>query len=376
MGRYAIILVTTLVLLLTYFVISTTNTSRITVDRNIDAFEYNKAKNIAYSAAQIVIENVINPKSWVWKFDIFYPTGNISVHPLMSFATWEDLDGRYKIDNITKPDHNNLIITVSGESNDRVYDTRIHFRKIEESTTLFDYAAYSKYDLSIYPQGYINSFNSDDPVFTPTNDAKVGYGPDGVFSNAGEIHGTVSHKVDKDMPVVPDPGGGNIITIPNNSHTITAGDYRVENNVNLSGNTVVQFSGGHTNLYLEANLRLTGNSKLILNSGASLKIYISGSLDNRGNGIFNETGVAENLIIYGTETCTDVNLQGSNNTTFTGVVYAPEADIDIYGTKFTLKGAILGKNIKIRCSLFYDEALSELESSEIVTARYYVLSWQ
>lgn len=375
MGKYSILLVGTLVFILTFFIISTTNTSNATIMRNVDTFEYNNAKNVANSAAQLVIHNIINRQTG-WVFDSF-PSGQITSHPLTSYNEWEELNGRYKVKRIVKG-ADNLIVTVSGESDNRVYDTVIHFREIASTTTLFDYAAYSKYDFTNYVNGYIDSFHPDEGMAYKGN-AKVGYGPSGTFTNNGTINGTVSHKVDKVLPSVQDPGGGDPLVIPNSSMTITGGNYRVIGDIILSGNRVVQFSDGPTTLYVDGDIKTSGNAEIRINEGASLTIFLNGELDNRGNGLVNATGLAKNMIIYGTDQCTlTIDIQGSNNTTFTGAIYAPDAKVIVRGgNNFTVFGAIVGREIEISRNLIYDESLADFDADDIVVdTRYYVLSWQ
>ncbi len=373
MGKFAVIIVSTLVLLLSYFVISTVNTGTFSVRRNVEAFEYNRAKNIANSAAQIAVNNIINEVSG-WVFDE-ESNGIITNHPMSSFTDWTDMGGSYRISKLEK-NGSDLFLTMSGKIGERVYDAFVQLKKVESISTLFDYAVYSKKDLSIYQNGYIDSFNSNDGPELLGN-AHVGYGPAGTFTNNGTINGTISHKVEKDMPSVIDPGGGDPLTIPNTTHTIPAGEYRVTHDVQLSGLTEVSFSGP-TILYLEGDLKLTGNSSIVIQSGASLELYISGSLDNRGNGIFNETNIASNLIIYGTDSCDSIYLQGSTNTSFTGAIYAPMADMKIVGgNNFKIYGAMIGENVEIYRTLLFDEALSELASSGLVAdERFYVVSWR
>lgn len=374
MGRYSFILVSTLLLLLTYFVISTSNTSKATVHRNVETYHYNNARNVAMSATQVIIQNIINGNpGWVFSG---YPDGEITGRPLTDFAEWDELNGQYRIKSMEK-NHNDLYITITGKSAARQYNTSIHFRRVTAQGSLFNYAAYSYGDMTIGNNGIIDSFNPAAGGMLNGN-AHIGYGPEGSFTNNGTLNGTVSHRVDKEMPAISAPGGGVDFIIENFSQQIEAGDYNIIGDIVLSGNTNIQIMG-ETVFYVPGNIRTTGNSKITIEPEASLTIFLGGTLDTRGNGLYNATGEAQNLIIYGLPDCTSIDIQGSNNGQFRGAIYAPNADITVRGgNNFTLFGSIIGNNVDIFRRLYYDESLADLAEygvGDIFTA-WHLLSWK
>ncbi len=74
-----------------------------------------------------------------------------------------------------------------------------------------------------------------------------------------------------------------------------------------------------------------------------------------------------------------IDLQESNNSSFIGAIFAPEADIVIRGgNNYTFYGSLVGKNIDIFRNLVYDEALADFEGDEELVAifRYAVVVWE
>jgi hypothetical protein len=93
MGRYAIIVVLSLLMILAFFVISNNRLSSVTQTRNILAFHQNQARNIAHSAAQIAVSQLIQGE---WSFPDenvvqYFPNNN------NTFVQWSDLDGSYLV---------------------------------------------------------------------------------------------------------------------------------------------------------------------------------------------------------------------------------------------------------------------------------------
>ena len=88
---------------------------------------------------------------------------------------------------------------------------------------------------------------------------------------------------------------------------------------------------GNAVLWVTDSFTMTGNARVTIMPGASLKIYVgdgsgSGSeIKIAGNGILNQTGDADKMGIYGLSDNTLVKLAG--NGAFIGTVYAPNAQL-------------------------------------------------
>ena len=94
---------------------------------------------------------------------------------------------------------------------------------------------------------------------------------------------------------------------------------------------------------------MSGNSTIIIPYGSKLTLYFGGDADMSGNGgIVNLTGRAQNLTMFGLPTCTNIKIAG--NASFTGTVYAPEANISLKGSgnnNYDVVGAITGKTVTV-----------------------------
>ena len=106
-------------------------------------------------------------------------------------------------------------------------------------------------------------------------------------------------------------------------------------------------------------MKLNGaGDTLTINSGSSLIIYTAGDIDLTGGGVANPNSQASTLQIYGTGTSTQrIDIGGGAE--FTGVVYAPEASVRVFGTPEVM-GSIVANNITVmgNAKFHYDEALA------------------
>jgi hypothetical protein len=99
-----------------------------------------------------------------------------------------------------------------------------------------------------------------------------------------------------------------------------------------------------------------------------VKFFVAGDFDIGGGGTNNETGRAENIILYGI-TPTDGsarNFKMSGSSDFTGVIYTPAFDFVATGGG-NYQGSITSKTAKIggNAGYHYDEALGVVESDAI-----------
>jgi hypothetical protein len=124
---------------------------------------------------------------------------------------------------------------------------------------------------------------------------------------------------------------------------------------------------GNATLYIDGNLVVSGSGFIYLDLGASLKLYAGGSMDIGGTGIINGTARAKDFSIYGLNTCTSINYNGSSP--FIGTVYAPYATVAFNGTGGGF-GYFTANTISIMSGahIAFDESLH-------ATGEYVVASW-
>jgi len=118
---------------------------------------------------------------------------------------------------------------------------------------------------------------------------------------------------------------------------------------------------------------ISGNSGIIINSGASLQLYAPGDVKIAGNGTMNggnTTGSANQPIafqLWGTRPNSSVpqSIDVVGNGVLSGVVYAPNAEVAIKGNGDIL-GAVVARNITLvgNADFHYDESLANFGPRE------------
>jgi len=145
-------------------------------------------------------------------------------------------------------------------------------------------------------------------------------------------------------------------------------------NINMSGNFKNLNINGEVIIILDdpalagdGNLTMSGQAKMTLDSNfGKATFYIYNDITIAGNGIANETTQPTNLVIYGTRTSSsstgssqDVVIGGNGN--FTGVIYAPNADLTLNGGGMNggISGAVIANDIAVNGNVdfHYDEQL-------------------
>jgi hypothetical protein len=141
----------------------------------------------------------------------------------------------------------------------------------------------------------------------------------------------------------------------------------------LSGKVLVR---SNAVVHITDNVQLTGGTdKIQILPGASLKLYVSAeSASIGGQGVVNETGVANNFYYYGLPTNTQLSFGG--NADFVGVIYAPQADFTLGGGgtgTYDFVGASVTKTATMNghYNFHYDEALARKGPSR----GYVINSW-
>ena len=152
----------------------------------------------------------------------------------------------------------------------------------------------------------------------------------------------------------------------------------------LHGNNSYVTYGGFSGktVYIEgANVTLVmpngmdGTEGFTWASGATLLVYAGGtSIGVAGNGYINPNGTAGSLIIYAAPTVTSFTLAGNGQ--FTGVLVAPNADLNLKGggsSNEDFCGSIMANSAGMNghFSFHYDESLNSTPSN----SRYLISSW-
>ncbi|HWA09426.1 MAG TPA: hypothetical protein VG838_08260 [Opitutaceae bacterium] len=137
-------------------------------------------------------------------------------------------------------------------------------------------------------------------------------------------------------------------------------------------------------LVIPGNLYINGSGSIVIKSGGSLQILVSGNAYIYYNGIDNQTHLPKNLAIINTNSSYVGNsVQVWTPTKFYGAIYAPKADITLWGysSASELFGSLVGNNITVypysstALPLHYDVALRDAVFSGVGdTAQPYAVS--
>jgi hypothetical protein len=131
---------------------------------------------------------------------------------------------------------------------------------------------------------------------------------------------------------------------------------------------------GNATLIVRTEFDIKGNNAIRIVPGGHLDLYVYASSASFGAGSYNYSngGKAKDLRYYGMPSNTYLSFNG--NSSFVGVVYAPQAHVDMNGggVGVNYAGSIMAKSIKLNgaYAFHYDEALSKLGSPGFV-----VTSW-
>jgi hypothetical protein len=134
-------------------------------------------------------------------------------------------------------------------------------------------------------------------------------------------------------------------------------------------------TGTNVVLYITGSFDMTGQSELYIAPGASLSVYVGGDMNLSGNGVFNYTMDASHLLFFGLPTSKNIAISG--NATFTGVIYAPQANVTLNGggnNTYDVVGAIVANTATLHghFNFHYDEALGRAR----IISKYAVASWR
>ncbi|MCF7669622.1 MAG: hypothetical protein K9N48_07595 [Verrucomicrobia bacterium] len=185
-----------------------------------------------------------------------------------------------------------------------------------------------------------------DDVQVELEDLEFSLGDSYVFNPAGGVVGEVAY-----------------------DHILDSGDYKI---TNLSGSVLVR---GDATLLVTDIFSMSSSDIIQIEPDASLKLYLDTDAKISGQGIMN-SGSPEYLQVYGLSGCN--NLEFSGNASFSGVVYAPNAQLSLKGGGSDVadfQGAAIANNISLfgNYNFHYDESLKDRIIGPI--KEYVVTSW-
>jgi len=273
---------------------------------------------------------------------------------------------------------------------------------------LFEHAILTKGSLVLKSDTVIDGYNSGDPLDTDFDvdigtqstedsmvvlnsgvivegDVLVGIGgdPDTVIKDLGATTGDQFGGTEKDpLPLISPPALTDMMKdIEAKSETITITEDGQYGNITLASSVnagILEIDGGDVVLYITGNINLGNSCEIIVKDGSSLTIYLDGDIvSGNASSIGTEKPSKDALTIqlYGTsEGEQNFDIKAKND--WTGVIYAPNANIDLYA-KGDVYGAIVSDSFEFKSggNLYYDEALSEVSLEDIgvyfVVERWY-----
>lgn len=276
---------------------------------------------------------------------------------------------------------------------------------------LFEHAILTKGSLVLKSNTVIDGYNSADPLDTDfkvnigtqstadsmvvlnngvdiNGDVLVGLGgnPDTVIKDLGATTGDQLGGTENDpLPTITPPAilidKGTNIAAKSATITLTPADSGQYSNISLAASKdagILEIDGGDVVLYITGDIDLGNACEIIVKDNSSLTIYIDGDIVT-GNGASigteNPTKDAMTLQLYGTGPVGQ-NLDIKAKNEWTGVIYAPNAHIDLYANGDAYGAIVAGSfEFKNGGNYYYDEALREVsmedEGVSFVVERWY-----
>jgi hypothetical protein len=142
---------------------------------------------------------------------------------------------------------------------------------------------------------------------------------------------------------------------------------------------VLEVGGGDVVFHMTGDIQLENSCEIVVKDGSTLTIYTDGNIHCRlGSGINTENPPekAETLQIYATgqdKQYFDIKAKSQ----FTGVIYAPNADVDLYA-KGDVYGSVVANTFEFKAggNYHYDEALKEVGTNDYDKgARFVIERW-
>jgi hypothetical protein len=218
------------------------------------------------------------------------------------------------------------------------------------------------------------------PVF-----AGVDGNPDVVISDHGAATGyRASRTEDQSFPTVTVPtltDMGTNISVKGATMTIGPADSGQYTGIVLkrtaTNPAILEISGGDVVLHITGNVSVGESCKIIVKTGASLTLYVDGNIHCRANSSITNESFPDpaRLKIFATGTGTQTfDIKAESN--WCGVVYAPNADIDLYAMG-DVYGSFVANSFEFKAggNFYYDESLKTVGVDD-EGVRFIVTRWR
>jgi len=274
---------------------------------------------------------------------------------------------------------------------------------------VFDHAILTKGSLWLKSGTVVDGYNSEDlgdnevevsiGSMSATNDSVVlnnGVVIDGDVSVAGGDIDTVIkdlgakitggkyisapvHTPEVSLPALFDKGTN--ISAKGETVTISPADNGIYTGINLKTTGipgVLEIDGGDVVLHVTGDIQLGNSCEIIIKDGSTLTIYTDGNIVCAlDSGINSEAPPEKSTAfqLYATgEGTQDFDIKAKSN--FTGVIYAPNANVDLYANGNAYGAIVAGSfDFKNGGNFFYDEALKKKNDPDDDVVQFVVTRW-
>jgi len=167
------------------------------------------------------------------------------------------------------------------------------------------------------------------------------------------------------------------ISVKGTTLTLGPGDSGKYPEIVLKGDVqpgILKVSGGDVVLHVTGKIDLGEGCEIIVDSGASLTIYVDGNIDSGNNSGFNNKNSPSSFKLFGTGAGQTFNIKAKSD--IFGAVYAPNADITMMASG-NIYGSVVSQSFALKSggNFYYDVALAETDETQ-EAVRFIVSRWQ
>jgi len=137
---------------------------------------------------------------------------------------------------------------------------------------------------------------------------------------------------------------------------------------------ILEVSGGDVVLHVTGGIDLGQDCEIVVNSGASLTIYVDGNIVSGNNSGFNNKNSPRDFKLFGTGAGQTFEIKAKSD--MFGAVYAPNADI-VLKASGNIYGSVVSQSFALKSggNFYYDVALAETDEAQ-EAVRFIVSRWQ
>ena len=156
--------------------------------------------------------------------------------------------------------------------------------------------------------------------------------------------------------------------------TLNASDSGKYTSITISNNGKLTINGDVT-LYVTGDIELNNKVEIEIGNNDSLKLYFDGDFITKNNaGINNSSQIPSKAMLFGTGTNQTIEMKNKN--ALYGVIYAPNADMEVFN-KIDIYGSVIVDSINLKNSadIYYDKALKNVSLSD-EGIRFTIKRWE